>query len=369
LNDENTEVETTPVDGPKTAQTLALGLITISGVTLSLVILSPFSAVIAWSLALSVAIYPWYQRLLHAFKNASFAASVTLITSIAVIMGPFLWMAHLIISTILKGASLLIERANGDGLNLPKLPPQLNAADEWLDKTFHFREFILSTLQSIPKTLPHLLRSSAIGAIGLALVFFTTFFFLRDGTRLLEEFRRVLPLSSKELDTIFSRIADTLHATIYGILMVAVLQGFLGGLIFWLLNLPQPTIWGIVMGVLAVVPYLGAFIIWIPAAAILASSGNWKAAVTLVVWGAIVIGLSDNLLYPIMVGKRMRFHTLIIFLFLLGGLFTFGAAGVIIGPIMLALTHALLEVWHLRFQNTNEEAPADTHAPPARTVY
>ena len=369
MNDENTEVETTPVDGPQTAQTLALGLITISGITLSLVILSPFSAVIAWSLALSVAIYPWYQRLLHTLKNASFAASVTLLSTIAVIMGPFLWMAHLIISTILKGASTLIERANGEGLTLPKLPPQLNAADEWLDKTFHFREFILSTLQSIPQTLPHLLRSSAIGAIGLALVFFTTFFFLRDGTRLLEEFRRVLPLSRKELDTIFSRIADTLHATIYGILMVAVLQGFLGGLIFWFLNLPQATIWGIVMGVLAVVPYLGAFIIWIPAAAILASSGNWKAAVTLVVWGAIVIGLSDNLLYPIMVGKRMHFHTLIIFLFLLGGLFTFGAAGVIIGPIMLALTHALLEVWHLRFQNTNEEAPADIHAPPARTRY
>lgn len=133
-------------------------------------------------------------------------------------------------------------------------------------------------------------------------------------------------------------MADTIHATVFGTVTVAAVQGLLGGLIFWWLGLPAPILWGAVMALLAIVPVLGAFVVWLPVAIFLAASGHWGQAVILTLWGTVVAGLIDNLLYPILVGKRLRLHTVPVFLAIVGGLAVFGAAGVILGPVILALT-------------------------------
>ena len=99
------------------------------------------------------------------------------------------------------------------------------------------------------------------------------------------------------------------------------------------------------MGCLAIVPYLGAFIIWIPASIGLAMHGEWNAALILVAWGALVIGLADNVLYPFMVGKRLHYHTLLVFFFLFGGVLVFGSSGIIVGPMIMSVAHGLVEVW------------------------
>ena len=99
---------------------------------------------------------------------------------------------------------------------------------------------------------------------------------------------------------------------------------------FWWLGLPAPILWGAVMGLLAIVPVLGAFVVWLPAAKFLAASGRWGKAVILLLWGTVVVGLIDNLLYPILVGKRLRLHTVPVFFAIVGGLAVFGAAGMIL---------------------------------------
>jgi predicted PurR-regulated permease PerM len=149
-------------------------------------------------------------------------------------------------------------------------------------------------------------------------------------------------------DEVLTRVGDTIHATIYGMLFCALIQGPLGGLMFWILGLPAPVFWGLVMAVLAVVPYLGSFLIWAPAAVYLVMEGNWVKGLVLVVWGLVIVGLSDNLIYPILVGKRMRLHTLPVLIAIVGGMIVFGAAGVILGPVILAVTDALLEIWRRR---------------------
>ena len=126
------------------------------------------------------------------------------------------------------------------------------------------------------------------------------------------------------------------------------MQGVLGGLIFWWLGLPAPILWGAVMALLAIVPVLGAFVVWLPVAIFLAASGQWGQAVILALWGTVVVGLIDNLLYPILVGKRLRLRTVPVFFAIVGGLAVFGAAGVILGPVILALTDAILEIWRRR---------------------
>jgi len=184
--------------------------------------------------------------------------------------------------------------------------------------------------------------------VQVVLTFFVLFYLFRDRRKALGTVRSLVPLSEKETNKVFTRVADTIHATVFGTLAVAAVQGALGGLMFWWLGLPAPILWGAVMGLLAIVPVLGAFVVWLPAAIFLASSGQWGKAVILLLWGTVVVGLIDNLLYPILVGKRLRLHTVPVFFAIVGGLAVFGAAGIILGPVILALTDAILEIWRRR---------------------
>src|SRR5215213_12024026 len=118
----------------------------------------------------------------------------------------------------------------------------------------------------------------------------------------------LVPLSNRETDEVFARVSDTIHATVLGTLVVAAIQGALGGLMFWWLGLPAPILWGVIMAFLSVLPYFGAFIVWIPAALGLLLMGQWGKALILTAWGAVVIGMIDNLLYPILVGDKLRLH-------------------------------------------------------------
>jgi predicted PurR-regulated permease PerM len=131
-------------------------------------------------------------------------------------------------------------------------------------------------------------------------------------------------------------------------------QGTLGGLMFWWLGLPAPLLWGIVMALLAVIPVLGAFIIWVPAALFLLVTGHEVQALILILWGAIVVGGIDNLLYPILVGKRMKIHTVLAFISLVGGVMLFGPSGLVLGPVIFAVTQQLLQIWHRH--NVNSRA-------------
>lgn len=121
-----------------------------------------------------------------------------------------------------------------------------------------------------------------------------------------------------------------------------------GGLMFWWLDLPAPFLWGVVMSFLAIVPMLGASLIWVPAAIFLAMEGNWLNALILTLWGMLVVGTIDNFLRPIFLGNRLKLHTILIFISVIGGLLKFGTAGLILGPVTLAITVALLEIWFER---------------------
>ena len=131
---------------------------------------------------------------------------------------------------------------------------------------------------------------------------------------------------------------------------------------FWWLGLPAPLLWGIVMGLLAVVPVLGTFVIWIPAAIFLVLEGSGGKALLLTLWGGIVVGGIDNLLYPMLVGSRLKIHTVLAFISIVGGLIVFGPSGLIAGPVIFTITRLLLEVWSSRNAATTIAAPAKSEA-------
>lgn len=174
------------------------------------------------------------------------------------------------------------------------------------------------------------------------------FFFLRDRRGALASLHHLSPLSREETETLFLRVRDTIRATVYGTLVVSLIQGLLGGLMFWWLGLPAPLLWGVVMAILSVVPMLGAFVVWIPAALFLALEGSWGKFIILVLWGMLVVGTVDNLLRPVLVANLLKLHTVLAFISVVGGLMLFGPAGLILGPVVLTITTVLLETWRSR---------------------
>jgi predicted PurR-regulated permease PerM len=223
----------------------------------------------------------------------------------------------------------------------------------WLDQSLHLQQVITDFISSVAQRLPEIVTLSLLGLLQVLLVLFTTFFFIRDGELFLSYLKSGIPLPEHQTEKAVLRVLDTVHACLFGVVIMAILQGALGSAIFWWLNLPQPALWGVIMGLLAIVPYLGAFVIWIPTALVLAMHGRWSDALLLAAWGSVVIGLADNFLYPIVVGRRLHYHTLLIVLFLLGGAFVFGSAGIVIGPMILSLTHGLIELWQHQEFNRN----------------
>ena len=175
------------------------------------------------------------------------------------------------------------------------------------------------------------------------ITFYLVYYFLRDRLAAKALIKTWLPLSPPDAEKVFRRVVDTVHATVYGTLAVASVQGILGGLMFWALGLPTPILWGLVMGLLSIVPVLGAFVVWIPAAALLMLDGSWVRAVILTAWGGIVIGGIDNLLRPTFVGNRLRLHTIPTFISIIGGLLLFGAPGFILGPLAATMTLLFVE--------------------------
>jgi len=129
------------------------------------------------------------------------------------------------------------------------------------------------------------------------------------------------------------------------VLVIAAIQGTLGGLAFAALGLPSALVWGAVMIFLSLIPIAGAFVIWIPAAIYLAATGSYIKALLLTVWGGVVISLVDNFLRPRLVGKRAKLHELFIFFAVLGGLHVFGLVGLVLGPVVLAIALSLFETF------------------------
>jgi predicted PurR-regulated permease PerM len=163
------------------------------------------------------------------------------------------------------------------------------------------------------------------------------FFFIMDGKAILLAIARVLPLDLGLQENLRARFANVARATLKGTFLISAIQGFIGGIAFWALGIRAAVLWGVVMALFALIPAIGPPLVWLPAAIVLIASGQLTKGLILILVGAIVIGLVDNLLRPVLVGRDARLPDYIILLTTLGGIAVFGMSGVLIGPIIAAL--------------------------------
>ncbi len=325
--------------------TLLMMVVTLTALYLCYRLTAPFVPAIAGALALAVLVAPLHEWLERRLGAGNLASAISVLVAVLLVVLPTVLVASRVLDEASNGAQAVQGLLkSGRWREIFDHYALLAPIGSWLDKQVDLPS-VFAPATSWFATGALVLQVSLVQAIGIVLTFYLLFYMLRDRTAALTSLRSLSPLSDADMSRMFAGVLDTVHATVNGTLIVSFVQGALGGLMFWWLGLPSPLLWGIVMGLLAVVPVLGAFIIWVPAAIFLALDGSVGKALVLAVWGTVVVGGIDNLLYPILVGKRTQMHTIVAFVSIVGGLAVFGAAGLILGPVIFTVTRLLLEIW------------------------
>ena len=312
--------------------------------------LQPFVNVLLWAMVLVVVFQPVHRRLLMRLGRPSLAAGVSTLLVIVTILAPVSTITVAVIDELRTTAQRLeTNPVQLFSFDSPLLGPALRWVDQYVDiERFQSPTFVRENLERWTTTIANRtigVVGSAVGMIAqMVLVVFTMFYLFRDGTALRRALEDMLPLEHSQTRDVLSRTREVIGATVQGVLVIAMIQGVLGAFIFWVLGLPSPLLWGVVMFLLSMIPMAGAFLVWAPAALFLALTGLYTKALILVAWGVFVVGTIDNVLSPKLVGQRTRLHELLIFFSVLGGLDVFGVLGLVLGPVVIAITLALIEM-------------------------
>ena len=314
-------------------------------------LIDDFFRAIFWAAILALMFRPVHQWLMQVMPK--WPALNAFLTTIAVVVAVLIPVTFVAIAVAQEAANLArdIETGNID----------TESTLLWLEQRIPFLPGLIDRFQIDLARLQEGLAGAAIAAgrwvagnavtigqntlqffLHLFVMLYLLFFFIKDGRAILLAIARVLPLEMELQQNLKSRFANVARATLKGTFLISAIQGVIGGISFWALDIRAPILWGVVMAVFALIPAVGPAIVWLPAAIILLASGEVAKGLILIVIGAVVIGLVDNLLRPVLVGRDARLPDYVILLTTLGGITVFGLSGVVIGPIIAAL---LFTVW------------------------
>ena len=341
-------------------RSVGLAAATMLGGALCVLVVYPLLAPILWATVLAIVTRPLHRRIERHVRHPSAAAALIVGVVALLVAMPFAFVATQLLQETAEAADFLksgeASRLWREILERARL---LSTVIHWIERHADVQSLVGQWTGGTARLLHRVLSGSIAGAAGWLIMFFMLFFLVRDRVRMLSAVERLLPLSRAEVREVFGVTVDTVHATIWGTIAVGLVQGTLGSLVFWWLKLPAPLVWGAVMALLSLLPVLGAAIVWLPVSAYLALNGQWQDALVLAAFGAIVIGLVDNLLYPLIVKDRLHLHAVPVFVSIIGGLIVFGASGVVLGPLLLVVTDTLVRIWRRRLGMPEGEADAD----------
>ena len=343
------------------ARWLAVLAVTAIALYLCWLMLRPFIGVLEWAIVLVIIFYPVHRRLAVRIRRPGLAALVSCLLVVLVVVLP------LIVITIAVAEELAKVMPNLPS-QLAQLtttqPPLFGKMSAWVQNRFGvstlgLQDFVMAQVRRWSEILVGAsfnLMGNIIGTIVKSFfVVFTMYYLFRDGERIVSALPSVLPLRPLQSEAIIVRTEQVVSASVYGVVTIAALQGVLGGLAFWALGIPSPMLWAVLMTFICMIPVLGSFLVWLPLSIYLIVKGHWTKAVLLIVWGALVISMVDNFLRPRLIRNQTKLHELFVFFSVLGGISVFGLLGIVLGPVVLAITLGLLQTF--RFHDAYDAEP------------
>ena len=318
-------------------------------------ILMPFLGPLMWAVFLAFLLHPLHIRLTRRLRDKpQLSALILTLLVLILFVGPLTGLSAAFaaqVGDLLRFMqSTLADQTQSNGLDLTQVP--------WVSQ-------LLSRLDGLVGIDPaqvrqwlaqgadqglHWLASfggkvflGALGtAVGFVLTIFMLFFFIRDGQEMFATARELIPMSAAYKARLFSHLAAVTRAMVLGTGATALIQGTLTGIAFVIVGLPSPLVFGVMAVLASLLPFGGTALVWVPAAIVLAAQGHWGQTIFMVIWGMLLVSLVDNVVRPMMVSGRANVGTLTVFIGVLGGLAAFGAIGLFLGPVILALVIALI---------------------------
>lgn len=315
-------------------------------------VIRPFFSPIAWAIVFAIIFYPVYLFFKRYLRSEHLAAFFTVIVVLFLILGPVSYILYILTNEL----NLLLDHLANEKINLIDRLYQEPAAKRLIDHLLflfntssdELKRAIASNMSQFSKDFISILKIGIGNIISVVVNFvimcFSLFFFLKDGPSFLQTMKDYLPIPKKARQTLAGQIKGIVASTIYGGVVVAIVQGFIAGATFFILGVPLPVLWGMAVIATSFIPLFGTFLIWGPVAGYLFYHGLYTKAVIMAVVGMFGISMIDNILRPILLKGRMQMPILLIFFSIFGGMGLFGLIGFIMGPLVIALFMSLLEI-------------------------
>ncbi len=330
------------------------------------VILLPFYGAVFWAIVLAILFAPFYRKLLvKMHKRPNLAATATLVICLVVVILPLTLIA---ISLVREASAVYLNIRSGQIDFAVFFQKIIAALPTWMVGILdRFGVGNLSALQAKMATTAvqgsEFLTRQAINIgqntfnflVSFTIMLYILFFLLRDGDKLAVQIKQATPLNHDHKRALFNNLTTAIRATVKGNIIVAAVQGALGGIAFWFLGVQGALLWAVMMAFLSLLPAVGAALIWVPVAVYFLLTGAIWQGVTLIAFGVLVIGLVDNILRPILVGKDTQMPDFVVLISTVGGMALLGLNGFVIGPVIAAM---FITLWEM-FSAGNQKHEAD----------
>lgn len=353
----------TPLNTPALQNKVFLLLLVLVTVAFGLIVW-PFNGAIWWAIFIAIVFMPLHARLERSFgQRRSLAALATLAVTLLVAILPLV----LLTVSVIREAAAIYGRVKSGELNLARYFQQMvDGLPAWLRQLLEraglpdvaaaqarIVEALSQSGQAITSQALSIGQTTFEFVASFFLMLYLLFFLLRDGPALSRRIAGAVPLQQRHKQELFAKFATVVRATVKGNILVALIQGALGGLAFAFLGVPGAMLWGAVMALLSLLPAIGAAIVWLPVALWFLMTGSLWQGLGLVAWGVLVIGLVDNLLRPLLVGKDTQLPDYLVLFSTIGGMAIFGLNGFVIGPVIAAM---FVAAWEIFTQAQTQEA-------------
>lgn len=314
-------------------------------------IFRPFWIVLVLGISFSIVIYPIHEWFIKKHLPSWLSAFITLILFIIVLCGPLLGIG----TVIFKQSQNLYHTVTNNGDSKPFMDSIEAKINQILPSgvVFDINKKTTDVISYISNNIANIFTSTVSAFFSFILMLLIIFYCLKDGAHWRKTLITLSPLGDKDDEKIIARLAQAVNGVIKGSLFIALIQGTLLGIGFLIFGISNAALWGVVAAITSLIPTLGTSLVSIPAIVFLFATGHTGAAIGLLIWAVIMVGMIDNFLGPIVVSKKIQISSLFILFSVLGGISLLGPVGILVGPLTISLLYTLISIYRNEFkQNT-----------------